>query len=79
MVFLHESKTGATIAGLMSKARAKIGSWPMAMRSDGAAEYDSPKVRTLFAANHINHKWSNAEQQHQDGAAETIVNMLGRA
>eukprot|EP00961_Rhodomonas_salina_P157749 2123537-Rhodomonas_salina.1 len=79
MVFLHASKTGATIAGLMSKVRAKVGSWPMTMRSDGAAEYDSPKVRALFTANHINHEWSNAEQQHQDCAAETIVNMLGRA
>eukprot|EP00961_Rhodomonas_salina_P000116 1182-Rhodomonas_salina.1 len=51
----------------------------MLMCSDGAAEYYSPEVRALFTTNHINHEWSNTEQQHEDCAAETIVNMLGLA
>eukprot|EP00961_Rhodomonas_salina_P236052 3190213-Rhodomonas_salina.1 len=80
MVFLHASKDGATVARMMCQARAKVRSWPACMCSDCATEYNSPEVRSLFAAeHHIDHEWSNAEQQFQDGASETIVKMLGRA
>eukprot|EP00961_Rhodomonas_salina_P056266 755754-Rhodomonas_salina.1 len=48
------------------------------MRSDGAAEYDSPEVRQLFLDNNIGHEWSNAGEQFQDGTSETLVNTLGR-
>eukprot|EP00961_Rhodomonas_salina_P039436 530038-Rhodomonas_salina.1 len=62
----------------MRKARAKIGSWPARMRSDGAAEYDSPEVQQLFLDNNIEHEWSNAGEQFQDCSSETLVNTLGR-
>eukprot|EP00961_Rhodomonas_salina_P148072 1993439-Rhodomonas_salina.1 len=64
---------------MMCQARAKVGSWPACMLSDSAAEYNSPEVCSLFTEHHIDHEWSNAEQQFQDGASETIVNMLCRA
>eukprot|EP00961_Rhodomonas_salina_P270327 3651939-Rhodomonas_salina.1 len=78
MAFLHSSKDGHVIADMMCKARAKIGSWPTHMRSDGAAEYNSPEVRDLFQSNNIEHEWSNPGEQHTNGAAETLVNRLGR-
>eukprot|EP00961_Rhodomonas_salina_P245242 3313965-Rhodomonas_salina.1 len=62
----------------MLKARAKIGSWPAITRSDGEAEYNSPEIQKLFANNHIDHQWSNAQQQFQNEASESVVNMLGR-
>eukprot|EP00961_Rhodomonas_salina_P281772 3807582-Rhodomonas_salina.2 len=78
MGFLHSSKEGHVVADIICKARAKIGSYPTHMRSDGAAEYNSPEVRELFKANNIEHEWSNAAEQHTNGAAETLVNRLGR-
>eukprot|EP00961_Rhodomonas_salina_P143160 1926435-Rhodomonas_salina.1 len=36
VVFLHKAKSGQVVADLMRKARAKIGSWPARMQSDGA-------------------------------------------
>eukprot|EP00961_Rhodomonas_salina_P056637 760748-Rhodomonas_salina.1 len=78
VVFLHKAKSGQVVADLMSKASAKIGSWPACMLSDGAAEYDSPEVRQLFLDNNIEHEWSNAGEQFQDGTSETLVNTLGR-
>eukprot|EP00961_Rhodomonas_salina_P040719 547142-Rhodomonas_salina.1 len=63
---------------MMCKALAKIGSWPTHMRSDGSAEYNSPEVSDLFKSNNIEHEWSNPGEQHTNGAAETLVNRLGR-
>eukprot|EP00961_Rhodomonas_salina_P031089 418474-Rhodomonas_salina.1 len=48
------------------------------MRSDGDPAYNCPEVQQLFADNNIDHQWSNAEQQFQNAASETVVNMLGR-
>eukprot|EP00961_Rhodomonas_salina_P213096 2877946-Rhodomonas_salina.2 len=79
MVFLHTTKTGEDVERIMLKARAKIGSWPAITRSNGAAEYNSPEIQKLFVDNHIDHQWSNAEQQFQNAASKSVVNMLGRS
>eukprot|EP00961_Rhodomonas_salina_P107952 1453821-Rhodomonas_salina.1 len=77
MVFLHATKTGLHVEHTTPKARAKIGSWPAITSSNGAAEYNSPEIQKLFADKHINHQWSNAEQQFQNAASKSVVNMLG--
>eukprot|EP00961_Rhodomonas_salina_P188247 2540469-Rhodomonas_salina.1 len=76
--FLHRDKTGSTIVALMKKAHVKFGYWPLWMQSDGATEYCSPEVEALFAQHNIDHRISNAEQQHQNAAVETLVNVIGR-
>eukprot|EP00961_Rhodomonas_salina_P250224 3382403-Rhodomonas_salina.1 len=72
MVFLHSEKTGAEVVRLMRKARAKACYWPACMRSDGDPAYNCPEVQQLFADNNIDHQWSNAEQQFQNAASETV-------
>eukprot|EP00961_Rhodomonas_salina_P275993 3728480-Rhodomonas_salina.1 len=69
LVFLHATKTGADVERIMLKACAKIVSWPAITRSNGAAEYNSPEMQKLFAYNHIDHQWSNVEQQFQNAAS----------
>eukprot|EP00961_Rhodomonas_salina_P032423 437211-Rhodomonas_salina.1 len=48
------------------------------MMSDAAKEYGSVEVDALFTKYNIEHRYSNVEQQFQNTAAETIVNMIGR-
>eukprot|EP00961_Rhodomonas_salina_P016677 224857-Rhodomonas_salina.1 len=67
-IFLHADKKGSTIVKMMRKARAKAGYWPRWMQSDNAKEYDSPEVQALFAANNIDHRFSNEHQQFQNAA-----------
>eukprot|EP00961_Rhodomonas_salina_P194806 2630686-Rhodomonas_salina.1 len=55
LVFLHKDKTGKQVVNMMRMARAKIGSWPAEMMSDGDPAYDSPEVKELFLAEHIDH------------------------
>eukprot|EP00961_Rhodomonas_salina_P118325 1592458-Rhodomonas_salina.1 len=77
MGFLHSSKEGHMVAEIICKEWAKIGLYPMHMSSDGVAEYNSLEVHELFKVNNIKHEWSNAAEQHTNGAAETLFNRLG--
>eukprot|EP00961_Rhodomonas_salina_P190784 2574097-Rhodomonas_salina.1 len=76
MTFLHATKTGAEIANIHCKAFAKAGYTPPIMMSDTVKEYGSVEVDALFTKYNIEHRYSNVEQQFQNTAAETIVNMI---
>ena len=78
MMFLHNSKAGSEVASILRQAKAKAGYCPRWMRLDNAPEYDSWKVRDFCEQNSIEHELSNEYQQHQNAAAETVVNMIGR-
>eukprot|EP00961_Rhodomonas_salina_P277819 3754016-Rhodomonas_salina.1 len=76
-VFLHDCKSGPVVASLIRKARAKLGSWPARVSSDGVSEYDSPEVLAVLLENNIEHEWSNTGEQFQDGTSEALINTFG--